>query len=858
MPGEDGGAETGAPKMQIRRGGNLVGNKKTDIRKRITFVTIGAALLAVILLFSVFAFSYIKKFDQTIKEENQAHLAEVADHIVSYIQNVVQDTQVSLETAGNALLAIPEDRRLPYLQDMAKRHKFAYVGYAEADGMLWATEASRDGDISHEAYFQSAMKGESKISGLVRHILTNRAVSGIMMSVPFKDGSGKPAGVLVAMLEASRLQEVLGIESYGGEGYSYIIDTEGNLVLHNKSMDYNNFFRVLQNAKIKEGASLSRTEADMRAGKSGMILYEQLGTSRYAYYCPLGMNGWTVVNIVSKEAITAKTDLLTRELAAISVAAGIVFLALLAAAAVLWAVSQSQRHAAETKSEFLANISHEIRTPMNAIVGMGELLMRSALNEKQKEYVRSILNLGKGLLAIINDVLDFSKIESGKFTIQSEAYKPEEILYDLMYMAAIKLEDKPVRFLIDVDRSVPACLTGDATRVRQILVNLVGNAVKFTEKGYIRLTIRCRREGDRTRVTMKVEDTGIGIRKQDMDKLFISFSQIDSKYSRSGEGTGLGLVITGALCRMMDGEIWVESEYGKGSVFTASIMQRDGGGRPLMEQEYPKDKGVLILDEEPFMEEYYAGCLNCMQVPYKICAVYEEFQQELESGRYPYAMADRNTVLGLAHRKVPEGVFVITLLKIQEHTLMSEQAQDLTVFVPLFGIQCPALLKKLAETGPASGAAPSPDSLSGYPYTRVLLVDDNALNLEIAEELMKPYGMQVDCVHSGQEAVDAVLARTYDLVFMDHMMPGMDGTEALKKIRTLPDQRGRSVPVVALTANASSSAQAMFQAQGFSGFLAKPIMIQKLNEILEKWLAPVNDRRRAEQHGLHEESHGSC
>lgn len=193
------------------------------------------------MLFSAFAFSYIKKFDQTIKEENQAHLAEVADHIVSYIQNVVQDTQVSLETAGNALLAIPEDRRLPYLQDMTKRHKFAYVGYAEADGMLWATEASRDGDISHEAYFQSAMKGESKISGLVRHILTNRAVSGIMMSVPFKDGSGKPAGVLVAMLEASRLQEVLGIESYGGEGYSYIIDTEGNLVLHNKSMDYNNF-----------------------------------------------------------------------------------------------------------------------------------------------------------------------------------------------------------------------------------------------------------------------------------------------------------------------------------------------------------------------------------------------------------------------------------------------------------------------------------------------------------------------------------------------------------------------------------------------------------------------------------------
>lgn len=832
-----------------------MGDKKTKIQKKITFMTIGAALLAVILLFSAFAFSYIKKFDKTIKEENQAHLAEVADHIVSYIQNVVQDTQVSLETAGNALLAIPEDKRLPYLQDMAKRHKFAYVGYAGADGILRTTEVSRDGDISEEPYFQSAMKGESQISGLVRHILTNRAVSGIMMSVPFKDESDDLAGVLIAMLEASRLQEVLGIDSYGGQGYSYIIDTEGNLVLHNKSMDYNNFFRVLQNAKIKEGASLSRTEDDMRAGKSGMILYEQLGTSRYAYYCPLGMNGWTVVNIVSKEAVTAKTDLLTRELAVISAAAGIVFLALLAAAAVLWAVSQSQRHAAETKSEFLANISHEIRTPMNAIVGMGELLMRSALNEKQKEYVRSILNSGKGLLAIINDVLDFSKIESGKFTIQSEEYKIEEILYDLIYMAAIKIEDKPVRFLVDVDGSVPARLTGDATRVRQILVNLVGNAVKFTEEGYIQLMIRCRREGDSTQMTMRVEDTGIGIRKQDMDKLFISFSQIDNKYSRSGEGTGLGLVITGALCRMMDGAVRVESEYGKGSVFTACIIQKDGGGKPLMEQEYPKDKSVLILDEEPLMEEYYAAHLRRMQVPYRICGVYEEFEQAMESGRYIYVMADRAAVHRMEHRKVPDGVSVITLLKMQEHTLISQQAQDLTVFVPLFGIQCPALLKKLAEAGAVSKPALSPDSFSGYPYTRVLLVDDNDLNLEIAEELMKPYGMQVDCVHSGQEAVDAVLARTYDLVFMDHMMPGMDGTEALKKIRSLPDRRFRSLPVVALTANASSSAQAMFQAQGLSDFLAKPIMIQKLNEILEKWLAPVNDRRRTEQHGLYEESH---
>lgn len=823
-----------------------MGDKKKEARKKRLFVIIGAALLTVILLFAAFAISYIKKFDATIQEENQAHLAETADHIVSYIQNVVQDTQVFLETAGNALLAIPEDKRLPYLQDMAKRHKFAYAGYAKADGMLKATEPSREGDISGKPDFQAAMRGEGRISGLERHILTNRAVSGIVMSMPIRDADGNPAGVITAMLEASRLQEVLGIESYRGEGYSYIIDRDGNLVLHNKSMDYNNFFRVLQNAEIEKGADLSQTEADMRAGRSGMILYQQLGTSRYAYYCPLGMNDWTVVNIVSKEAVTARTDLLTRELAAISVAAGVVFLGLLAAAAILWVVSRSRKNAAEAKSEFLANISHEIRTPMNAIVGMGELLMRSSLNGKQREYVRSILNSGKGLLSIINDVLDFSKIESGKFTIQSEEYKIEEILYDLIYMAAIKIEEKPVRFLMDVDETVPASLIGDSTRVRQILVNLVGNAVKFTEQGYIRLSIRCGQEGDHIRLTMKVEDTGIGIRKQDMDKLFVSFSQLDSKYSRNGEGTGLGLVITSALCRMMDGEISVQSEYGKGSLFTACILQKAGDKKPLLEQGYPRDKSVLILEEEPLMREYYAGCLERMQIPYRLCGKYGEFKQALKSGTYTYAMADRSTVSGMEKGEVPKDVSVITLLKLQEHTLMSEQAEDLTVFVPFFGIQSAVLLKKLAGGGVGPETAVPRDKLPGYPYTRVLLVDDNDLNLEIAEELMKPYEMQVDCVHSGQEAVDAVSAGGYDLVFMDHMMPGMDGTQALKKIRSLPDKTCSSVPVVVLTANASGSAQAMFLAEGFSDFLAKPIMLKKLNEILKKWLAPVDKKRRAE------------
>ena len=182
-------------------------------------------------------------------------------------------------------------------------------------------------------------------------------------------------------------------------------------------MDYNNFYRVLDNVEIKTGGSTQAIKESIMAGESGTILYDQLGTERFGYYCPLGLNDWTIVNIVPKDVITAKTDMLTKELMRTGIAAIIVFLILLAGAGGIWIVSQNQRHAAEAKSIFLANISHEIRTPMNAIVGMGELLMRSELNNRQKEYVRSILNSGKGLLTIINDVLDLSKLEAGNFTL---------------------------------------------------------------------------------------------------------------------------------------------------------------------------------------------------------------------------------------------------------------------------------------------------------------------------------------------------------------------------------------------------------------------------------------------------------
>jgi signal transduction histidine kinase/CheY-like chemotaxis protein/HPt (histidine-containing phosphotransfer) domain-containing protein len=414
----------------------------------------------------------------------------------------------------------------------------------------------------------------------------------------------------------------------------------------------------------------------------------------------------------------------------------------------LIALDDKARAASEeskNKSSFLARMSHELRTPMNAIIGMSELVQREYGSPKALEYVAGIKSASASLLAIINDILDFSRIGSSQFALVPAPYDMASLLNDALNVTRIRLGEKPIELTHYVDPSLPAVLVGDATRVRQILLNMLNNAVKYTEKGFIRFSVSWREmSDDAALLTFTVADSGIGIRSEDLPRLFDDFVRVDEQRNKNIEGTGLGLAITRTLCQAMDGDITVESEYGEGSVFTATLRQLIANRRPL-------------------------GALERRR---------------------------------MAREDTPQHA---------PHALEGRKADG-------------ASLPRISFT------APNAD---------ILLVDDMPSNLLVAEGLLAPYKARVVTCQSGQRAVELMRFRSFDLIFMDHMMPVMDGMEATAAIRAM-GERGK-MPIIALTANAVSGMREIFLQNGFSDFLSKPIEIPRLIEIMEKWI-PADKR----------------
>jgi CheY-like chemotaxis protein/nitrogen-specific signal transduction histidine kinase len=495
---------------------------------------------------------------------------------------------------------------------------------------------------------------------------------------------------------------------------------------------------------------------------------------------------------------------------------------------------ESARRANEAKSEFLAKMSHEIRTPMNAILGMSELILREDTSVIVRQHAENVQQSGTNLIAIINDILDLSKIESGKMEIVDGRYELASLINDIISIVRIRVLDKPVQFVTNIDSRLPAKLIGDEVRTRQILLNLLSNAIKYTNTGYIKLSVTGTPCADgMTKLSFSREETGNGIREEDRARLWSSFTQFDRQKNANIVGTGLGLAITKELAISMGGDVEVSSVYGSGSTFTATVLQRAASVDILAEVEDPGSKRTLVYENRSICAESIAWSLENLGVPYKLGTIADSLEHSLSSESYAFvfvAMPLLEEASKLSGQLSPS-TSVVLLAEYGETVSVPDRS---VAAMPVYT----GSLANILNGAQIIGYAEKENIHWQYtaPTARLLIVDDINTNLQVAEGLMSPLEAVIDTALSGAEALHYVQEYDYDIVFMDHMMPDMDGVETTAIIRAFAGEKYQNMPIIALTANAVSGMREQFLASGFNDYLAKPIEMKKLFSVINMWI----------------------
>ncbi|MBO4904349.1 MAG: response regulator [Lachnospiraceae bacterium] len=609
---------------------------------------------------------------------------------------------------------------------------YGYIMSKYMDGLNW--EPPADYDPQTRDWYVLAQEADGKIVFVPPYVdaQTGNLIISVSRMLPDRQN------IISLDVQLQGIQSMVRDLTLNGKGYGFVVDATGLIIAHAD--------------ESKKGTDIRTSEdgteylaAIMNAG-SGDFTYTVDGKPSTVFVNSV-MNNWYVVMVVSDDEMygDVRSQILVN---------AIIFTAIFAVIAGLYYLgykkektytvrmeeikSEEQRKEYETqilklekeaadqankaKSNFLANMSHEIRTPMNAILGMDEMILRETKDPKIGKYANNIHSAGKTLLSIINDILDLSKIESGKMELVPVEYDFASVLNDIVNMTMNKAQEKGLAYELDVDPTIPSLLRGDEIRIRQIILNITNNAIKYTDEGSVNIKIGF--DHDKNKLVIKVTDTGIGIREEDLERLFASFQRLDETRNRNIEGTGLGLNITKQLAEMMGGTITVESTYGKGSVFTAEMIQE-------------------VVDDTPI------------------------------------------------------GDYTKRLQK--------------------------AMIRK-EEFAPGLVA----------PDARILIVDDNEMNLEVITDLMSETKIKIRTALSGNDCLEILASDRFDLILLDQMMPGMSGTKTLEMMRAqhLCDE----TPVVALTADAILGARDTYIREGFTDYLSKPVMYNELEALLKKYI----------------------
>lgn len=590
--------------------------------------------------------------------------------------------------------------------------------------------------INGDACFGNKLDFE-QYDGIFEAIHGNASVScsydkTVLFTVPVYNGNNVKY-VLYKLYDSEVLAKTIDLTCYDGQGDCVVTDIDGNIIIKSENSGLSeSFFLDSDNTEAYSIISDKMNISAIAAARMESVFGDNILFASETSYPGLYIMGYVPV-----ETVIGETSLI---IPLVLWCFGLLWLLLIIVTLYLMVAEKKAKEideflqakliaekANQAKSEFLANMSHEIRTPINAVIGMNEIILRECNDKNILEYATNIESASKNLLVIINDILDFSKIESGKMEMFESNYKLGEILNDVSSMVEVKAQKKGLQYQTIIDENIPNELFGDDTKIKQIILNLLNNAVKYTQSGSVKLNVSgdLDESGDAVTIRVAVEDTGIGIEKEKISALFEGFQRLDLEKNRNIEGTGLGLAITKNLVDMLNGEIEVDSTYGEGSIFSFCIKQKIVNPEPIGNfDDYRKAKNIDHKYEQRFT---------------------------------------------------------------------------------------------------------APDA-------SVLVVDDNQMNLLVVRKLLEKTRVQLTEAMSGDAALELMRQNAYDVILLDHMMPGMDGIETLKRAKKMENNKSINAPIIALTANAISGVREMYLSEGFDDYISKPIDGKMLEERLVKYL----------------------